>query len=344
LAVDTHRAPIEIGEYKVRPGERRLLDLRVADLYTHAQLTMPVHVIRGRRPGPTVFLTGAVHGDEINGVEIIRRLLALKTLRGLRGTLLAVPVVNVHGFIHHSRYLPDRRDLNRNFPGQARGSVTSRLASLVSHEIIDRADYGIDLHTGAIHRSNLPQIRGDTDNPEVLRLAQAFGAPVILHSRLRDGSMREYAAEQDIPVLVYEAGEALRFDEVSIRAGLRGIRRVLSELGMLRRPSGTGGRAVETVISRHSTWVRAPISGMVRLRVYSGASVRKGQRLASVSDPFGEVGEDLLAPCSGVVIGHCTLPLAHEGEALVHIARFDDHREASGVVEGFQLEHEQIAP
>jgi predicted deacylase len=193
--------------------------------------------------------------------------------------LLAVPVVNVHGFIHHSRYLPDRRDLNRNFPGQARGSVTSRLASLVSHEIIDRADYGIDLHTGAIHRSNLPQIRGDTDNPEVLRLAKAFGAPVILHARLRDGSMREYAAENDIPVLVYEAGEALRLDEVSIRAGLRGVRRVLAELGMLRRPAGSGSRAVDTVVSRHSTWVRAPISGMVRLRVYSGASVRKGQRL-----------------------------------------------------------------
>jgi predicted deacylase len=342
LAGDSRHAPLEIGGFKIEPGERRLLDLPVADLYTHAQMTMPVHVIRGRRPGPIVFLTGAVHGDELNGVEIIRRLLALKTLRGLRGTLLAVPVVNVHGFIHHSRYLPDRRDLNRNFPGQARGSVTSRLASLVSREIIDRADYGIDLHTGAIHRSNLPQIRGDTDNPEVLRLAKAFGAPVILHARLRDGSMREYAAEQDIPVLVYEGGEALRLDEISIRAGLRGVRRVLAELGMLRRPAGSGGRAVDAVVSRHSTWVRAPISGMVRLRVYCGASVRKGQRLASISDPFGEVAEDLPSPCSGVVIGHSTLPLTHEGEALVHIARFEDHREASGVVEEFQLEHEQV--
>jgi predicted deacylase len=264
---------VAIADFQIGPGERRLLDLPVADLYTHAQLTMPVHVICGRQAGPTVFLTGAVHGDELNGVEIIRRLLALRAMRSLRGTLLAVPVVNVHGFIHHSRYLPDRRDLNRSFPGQATGSVTSRLARLVAHEIIDKADYGIDLHTGAIHRTNLPQVRGDVDQPEVLRLAQAFGAPVIVHSRLRDGSLREYAAEKGVPVLLYEAGEALRFDEVAIRAGMRGIRRVLFELGMLPSLARSVIQKVMPVIARSSSWVRAPISGMVRLRVREGESV-----------------------------------------------------------------------
>ena len=233
MGASLRNQPFEIGDQVVVPGARQWLDLPVADLYTHAQLTMPVHVICGRHAGPTVFLTGAVHGDELNGVEIIRRLLALKALKGLKGNLLAVPVVNVHGFIHRSRYLPDRRDLNRSFPGQARGSVTSRLASIVSKQILDRADFGIDLHTGAIHRTNLPQIRCDADNANVLKLARAFGVPVIVHSRLRDGSMREYAAERNVPVLLYEAGEALRFDELSIRAGLRGIRRVLGELGML---------------------------------------------------------------------------------------------------------------
>ncbi len=333
--------PLEIGGQTVRPGQRQLLDLPVADLYTHAQMTMPVHAICGRYAGPTVFLTGAVHGDELNGVEIIRRLLTLKTLNRLKGNLLAVPVVNVHGFVHRSRYLPDRRDLNRSFPGQRRGSVTSRLASIVSEEILKRADYGIDLHTGAIHRTNLPQIRCDADNPEVLRLAQAFGVPVVIHSRLRDGSMREYAAEQDVPVLLYEAGEALRFDEISIRAGLRGIRRVLAELGMLRRPRSKT-QPVEPVVSRHTSWVRAPISGMVRLRVRSGDTVRTGQRLASVSDPFGEVQEDVNCPAGGIVIGHSTLPLAHEGDALLHIARFEDTRGASETVEEFQLEHEEL--
>jgi predicted deacylase len=332
--------PVSIADFTVGPGERRLLNLPVADLYTHAELTMPVHVICGRRAGPTVFLTGAVHGDELNGVEIIRRLLALKAMRSLRGTLLAVPVVNVHGFIHHSRYLPDRRDLNRNFPGQATGSVTSRLANLVAHEIIDKADYGIDLHTGAIHRTNLPQIRGDVDQAEVLRLAQAFGAPVIVHSRLRDGSLREYAAAKGVPVLLYEAGEALRFDEVAIRAGLRGVRRVLFELGMLPSLARSAIQKVMPVIARSSSWVRAPISGMVRLRIQEGDSVAEGAKLASVSDPFGGTVVDVPAPCTGVIIGHSTLPLAHEGDALVHIARFDDAQEATDTVEEFQLEHD----
>ena len=342
MGASQRNQPVEIGGHTVRPGQRQLLDLPVADLYTHAQMTMPVHVICGRYAGPTVFLTGAVHGDELNGVEIIRRLLALKALNRLRGNLLAVPVVNVHGFVHRSRYLPDRRDLNRSFPGQRRGSVTSRLASLVSEQILDRADYGIDLHTGAVHRTNLPQIRCDADNPLVLRLAQAFGVPVVVHSRLRDGSMREYAAEKNVPVLLYEAGEALRFDEISIRAGLRGIRRVLAELGMLRRPPSKA-QPVAPVVSRQTSWVRAPISGMVRLRVRSGEAVRKGQRLASISDPFGEVHEDVACPAGGIVIGHSTLPLAHEGDALIHIARFDDTREASETVEEFQLEHEAPA-
>jgi len=333
-------AAVEIAGFKVEPGQRRLLDLPVADLYTHAQLTMPVHVICGRLAGPTLFVTGAIHGDELNGVEIIRRLLALNVLKRLKGTLLAVPVVNVHGFIHQSRYLPDRRDLNRSFPGQLSGSITSRLARHVASEIIDRSDYGIDLHTGAIHRTNLPQIRGDVDNDEVMRLARAFGAPVIIHSRLRDGSMREYAAEKGVSVLLYEAGEALRFDELSIRAGLRGIRRVLATLGMLGRPPPATRRRVEPVVSRRTSWVRAPISGVVNLRVQSGASVRKGTLLANVSDPFGETSVPVHSHCDGVIIGHVTLPLAHEGDALVHIARFDDTREASETVEEFQLEHD----
>ena len=331
---------VEIAGIKVAPGERCLIDLPVADLYTHTQLTMPVHVLCGRQAGPTLFITGAIHGDELNGVEIIRRLLALRALKSLKGTLLAVPIVNVHGFIHQSRYLPDRRDLNRSFPGKIKGSIASRLAHHVASEIIDRADFGIDLHTGAIHRTNLPQIRGDADNPEVMRLARAFGAPVIVHSRLRDGSMREYAAGKGVSVLLYEAGEALRFDDVAIRAGLKGIRRVLAALGMLGRPPTSARHGVDPVVSRSTGWVRAPISGVVNLKARSGESVNKGSVLASVSDPFGETSVPVTSDCDGVVIGHSTLPLAHEGDALVHIARFDDAQEASETVEEFQLEHD----
>ena len=209
---------VTVGGETVQPGTRRIVDLPVADLYTHTSLNMPVQIINGRRAGPTLFVTAAIHGDEINGVEIIRRLLRLKTLASIRGTLLAVPIVNVHGFLDQSRYLPDRRDLNRSFPGSEKGSVAARLAHMLVTEVINQSDCGIDLHTGSLHRSNLPQIRANLGDPRTRELAQLFGVPVLLNSGMRDGSLRQYAAEKGVPMLLYEAGEALRFDELAIRA------------------------------------------------------------------------------------------------------------------------------
>ncbi|MDH3409584.1 MAG: succinylglutamate desuccinylase/aspartoacylase family protein, partial [Gammaproteobacteria bacterium] len=224
---------ITIGETTVRPGERVSIDLPVADLYTGTSIAMPVKVVCGRRAGPVLFVSAAVHGDELNGVEIIRRLLKRRSLRSIRGTLIAVPVVNVHGFLNQSRYLPDRRDLNRSFPGSAKGSIASRLANTFLTEIVAKADAGIDLHTGAINRSNLPQIRANIGDPDTLQLAKAFGTPVVLNSTIRDGSLRACAAERGFPMLIYEAGEALRFDDLSIRGGLRGIIQVMRQIGML---------------------------------------------------------------------------------------------------------------
>ena len=219
----TRNKPIQIGETIIQPGERTIVDLPVADLYTATSLSMPVKVICGRTAGPVLFVSAAIHGDELNGVEIIRRLLKRKALRSLRGTLLAVPIVNVHGFLDQSRYLPDRRDLNRSFPGSPKGSIAARLANIFIKQIVRKADYGIDLHTGAINRSNLPQIRANLDDPRNEDLAKAFGAPVIIGSSILDGSLRACASDIGMPILIYEAGEALRFDETSIRAGLRGI-------------------------------------------------------------------------------------------------------------------------
>jgi predicted deacylase len=329
---------ITVGKQDVPPGVRKTVELSVANLYTHTHLTMPVHIVNGRRDGPTLFLTAAIHGDELNGVEIIKRVLKRAILKSLRGRILAVPIVNVFGFIDQSRYLPDRRDLNRSFPGRISGSLAARLAHLVATEIVAKADYGIDLHTGAVDRTNLPQVRANLSDPEVKRMAHAFGAPVVIDANVREGSLRQYAGEQGVPTLLYESGKALQFDELSITVGVRGIVRVMREVGML--PTRDGSRKTTSPIyTNATTWVRAPMSGLLQTRCRLGQQVRAQQVLAKISDPFGEVEIDVTAPSGGIVIGRSTSPLAHEGDALFHLARFDDTRGAKATVEEFQQNH-----
>jgi predicted deacylase len=302
-------------------------------------MTMPVHIVRGKKTGPTLFISAAIHGDEINGVEIIRRLLKLPLLKTLRGTIIAVPIVNVHGLINHSRYLPDRRDLNRSFPGTEKGSLAARLAHLFMQEIVSQSTHGIDLHTGAIHRDNLPQIRANMDDEETEKLALAFDTPVIISSNLRDGSLRESAAEYGIPMLLYEAGEALRFDEVSIRAGVKGIINVMRVLQMLPASRSKTIKHTEPVVARSSSWVRAPDSGILRAMVPLGSRVKKDTLLGVVSDPFGESESNINAAYNGIVIGRTNLPLVNEGDALFHIARFDHVLDAANKVDEFNEEH-----
>ena len=333
----TKQATVRIGGVEVAPGERTYIDLPIADLYTHTPLTMPVQVVNGKRAGPTLFVSAAIHGDELNGVEIVRRLLAQKALNRLRGCLIAVPVVNVHGFLDQSRYLPDRRDLNRSFPGSATGSVAARLAYIFAQEIIRQADFGVDMHTGAQHRSNLPQIRANLDDEQTLSLAKAFKVPVLVNAPIRDGSLRGYAAEEGIPTLLYEAGEALRFDEVSIRAGLRGLLSVMRHLQMLPERKTKAGQK-EPLVATSTSWIRAPSSGIVRLRVKLGQRVDVGQSLATISDPMGDASQKVEARFAGIVIGQTNLPLVHEGDALMHIARFDSVAQAESRVDEFQTE------
>ena len=306
---------ITVGDTIVNPGERATVRLPVADLYTGTSLAMPVHVVCGRRDGPVLFVSAAIHGDELNGVEIIRRLLKRKALSSMRGTLLAVPIVNVHGFLDQSRYLPDRRDLNRSFPGSRKGSVAARMAHTFMHEIVEKADFGIDLHTGAINRSNLPQIRGNLNDDATLQLAKAFGTPVIVNSNVRDGSLRQCAADRGMPMLIYEAGEALRFDELCIRAGLRGTLNAMRHIGML--PLSKKTRPVAPVLADSTSWVRAPESGIVIPRVELGSRVMAGQPLAIIGDPVSNKEVQVEAPFDGIIIGQSKLPLAHEGDAPV---------------------------
>jgi predicted deacylase len=328
---------MEIGGTQVGAGEAVSINLPVADLYTGTSLSMPIKVMRGRRPGPTLFVSAAVHGDELNGVEIVRRLLAQKALRYIKGTLIAVPVVNVHGFLNQSRYLPDRRDLNRSFPGSAKGSIASRLANTFLSEIVSKADYGIDLHTGALNRSNFPQVRANLDDSKTAELAYSFGAPVLLNASIRDGSLRSCAAERGFPLLVYEAGEALRFDEFCIRAGLRGVLKVMRHLEML--PAVKVRTPIMPVVAASTSWVRAPASGIVSRKVKLGARVVESQQLAIVGDPLAESKEKVIAPFDGIVIGRSNLPLAHEGDALFNIAAFKSVARAEDKLEQFAARH-----
>ncbi len=329
------RAPFEIGGQTITAGTRATIDLPVMNLSTHAPMTMPIHVIHGRRSGPILFVTGAVHGDEINGAEIIRRLLRLSAVNRLRGTLLAVPIVNVFGFVAHSRYLPDRRDLNRSFPGSPQGSLAGRLAHLFLNEVVARADYGIDLHTGATGRTNYPQIRADLEDEETFDLASAFGVPLIINAGLRDGSIRKAAGEHGVRVLVYEAGEALRFDEPCIRSGVNGVVRVMRRLEMLS-SKRREGRKIEPVVIRSSRWERAPSSGILRASTELGARVVAGEVLGVVSDPFGETEHPVLSRDDGVVVGRTTLPVVHEGDALFHIGRFEGTKVDADTLDAFQ--------
>lgn len=330
--------PLVIGGQSVEPGTRMNIDIPVADLYTATAISMPVQVVRGRRDGPCLFVCAAIHGDELNGVEIIRRLMKRKVLKSMRGTLLAVPVVNVHGFLNQSRYLPDRRDLNRSFPGSAKGSIASRLANKFLQEVVFKADIGIDLHTGAIDRSNLPQIRANLEDPETSELARAFGTPVIVNAKIRDGSLRGCAAERKIPVLVYESGEALRFDELSIRAGIRGILNVMRGIGMITTRRRTSVR--KPVIASTTRWARAPVSGIVTHKVQLGGTVAEGEALALISDPFGTDQEPVVAPFDGIVIGKSNLPLAHEGDAVFNVAAFSSVGQAEDALEEFSAIHD----
>jgi len=305
-----------IRNAEVRAGKREQLELPVARLVTGNWLHLPVSVINGKTPGPTLFLSAAIHGDELNGVEIISRILRELDPKILRGVVLAVPVVSMFGFLNQSRYMPDRRDLNRSFPGSANGSLTARLANLFMKEVVGRSDYGIDLHTGSNERSNLPQIRADLDDETTLQLAEAFGAPIMIHSRTRDGSLRAAAVKQGIPVLLYEGGEANRFDDKAITSGVSGIVNVMRTLGML----DGEPKATEVIRSDKSRWARASRSGIFHCACDLGQRVEKGQSLGTIGDIFGETQATVRSGDNGLVIGKLNNPLVNRGDALVHVA------------------------
>ncbi|MBU6140506.1 MAG: succinylglutamate desuccinylase/aspartoacylase family protein [Proteobacteria bacterium] len=307
-----------IDNIEIKRGQRLRINIDMGSIYDFTDVKMPVEVIRSKKDGPTLFVSSTIHGDEINGIEIARRLLSHKALKNIYGTLIVIPIVNIFGFNDRSRYLPDRRDLNRCFPGIKNGSLASQLAHKFMSEIVLKSDFGIDLHTGAFHRSNFAQIRADISNKKTLELALAFGAPVIVNSNLRDGSLRAAVMQSEIPMILFEAGEALRFDENNIKIGVDGILRVMREIGMIK--SRQKIRHKKTFIARSSSWLRAPRSGINMPRIKLGSVVKKGDILSEISNPLGDHKILVRAHESGIVIGMSLLPLTNKGDALFHIA------------------------
>jgi len=315
----------------IAPGERETALVPLSQLPDHTDMTLRVRIIHGKKPGPVLFVSAAAHGDEIIGLEIIRRLANTRLLSRMASTLVLIPVVNGFGFLGMTRYLPDRRDLNRVFPGSASGSSASQLAHTFMQTIVSRCDYGIDLHSGAVHRENLPQIRADLSDPEVRELALAFRASIMLDAKLRDGSLRGAAGDVGCKVLVYEAGEALRFDETAVRIGVRGILGVIRKIGMLPKLK-PGDKRITPVQPSGSYWVRAKSSGLMRASSALGDSVIKGQRIGGISDPLGDVDIDILAKHAGVIIGRTNLPVVSRGDAMFHIARVECPVDVGGTI------------
>ncbi len=320
--------PFIIAGTSVAPGTASDVAFPITTLATGTSSSLAVRVLHGARPGPAVFVSAAIHGDEIIGTAVIQRLAQELDPAALAGTVLLVPVANIFGFITHSRYLPDRRDLNRSFPGSAGGSLAGQLAHVFYREVVARCTLGIDIHSAAIHRYNLPQIRIAAGNRRLVELAMAFGAPVIIESPLRDGSLRDQAQKHGVEMLLMEAGEALRFDRLSIETGVEGVERVLAHMGMIEADDGLSAVGIPARANR-SVWVRSPRGGVAQMVRESGDPVRKGDLLGCVAGLFGEEPEEMVSPVDGIIIGHATLPVVHQGDALFHIAAID-HPERVG--------------
>ncbi len=296
------------------------IDLPFAKVPTGSAESLPVAVINGRTPGPRIWLSAAIHGDELNGIDIVRRVLRRIDAKSLRGAVIAVPIVNPLGFIIESRYLPDRRDLNRSFPGSRRGSTASRLAHLFMDEVVSQCSVGIDLHTATNHRTNIPQVRADIDDAETSRLVKAFAAPYTIHAKARKGSLRQAATKMGATVLLYEAGQPHRFDDEAIETGVAGVLRSLRSLKMIdaRLP-----RSRPTRLIRRTRWVRARRGGLAEMLVKLDDHVETGQPIAAISDAFGTRPTLVKATETGWIIARTLRPLVNSGDALVHIATSD---------------------
>lgn len=315
------RKPIDKWDgIRVLPGEARDISLAVSESYSGMTVPIPIHVRRALKDGPVVFVTAALHGDEINGTGAIRQLIQDTELQLLKGSVIFIPVLNILAFDQHSRYLPDRRDLNRSFPGSATGSLASRMARTVFDEIVSRADFGVDLHTAAIRRTNYPNVRGDLSDPGVRQLAEFFGCEIIMNGRGPKGAFRREACRVGCPTIIMEGGEVWKVEPGIVESAARGIRNVLRGLGML---PGEQEKPPYQVVIESSKWIRAERGGFLQFHIKPGDIVEKDQPLATNATLLGHDHATLCAPFDGVVIGMTTLPAISPGEPVCNLGKLD---------------------
>jgi predicted deacylase len=308
---------MNINGTEILQGEHATVKIKVGSLPSGTSINLFAHVFRSENPGPTVLLLGGVHGDEVNGLEIVRRAVKVGYFDGLKmGSVIAVPLLNIYGFINFSRDLPDGKDVNRSFPGTSRGSLASKVAYTLTKHILPLVDFGIDFHTGGKSIHNYPQVRVSPDDKEAYKLAELFGSPFIVKSKLINKSLRKECHKRGIPMLVYEGGESLRLDSYAIQEGLNGIKRVMSSLGMIERQPLA---PKDPVILQTNKWLRASQSGVLISYKKSGDFVNKGDVLGHLTDPYGIKESKIKSPYSGYIYGHNNMPVVHKGDAIYHI-------------------------
>jgi len=307
---------INVLDVDVEPGSVQRLSWSATELFEGVPVSTPVLVVNGALPGPTLCLTAAVHGDELNGIEMVRRVMHDLDPTKVSGAIIGVPIVNVQGFRRGSRYLPDRRDLNRYFPGNPNGSAAARIAHSFFTNVVAHCDALVDLHTGSFERANLPQIRADLRNPDVMTLTQGFGSMVILHSEPAVGTLRHAATLAGIPAVTLEAGGPSQLELNEVKLGVKGIETLVNTLGMIRKRRLWG--EPEPVYYR-SSWVRADNGGILLSDVSLGSTVRKGDRLGTITDPMNNAQSELRSPYSGRIIGMARNQVVMPGFAAFHI-------------------------
>ena len=312
-----HAGPLVIGGERIRLGETRELDLNFGATYLGTPVSIPIIVMRARKRGPCVYVMGVIHGDELNGIGIVRELLYDRAPVLLNGTLIVIPVANIQGLERHSRYMPDRRDLNRCFPGTSTGSLSSRLAHAIFTQIVQRCDYGIDFHSAAVRRTNFPNVRADMKNPGTRALAKAFGCELIVNSKGPRGSLRRSAVEAGVPTIILEAGEVWKIEAGVVEIGVRGCLNVLSHLGMI---DGTANPPSFRLTIDKAQWVRSELGGLLAFHAQPGQLVRRNECLATVLNVFGREQTSIIAPMDGLVLGMSTMPMVNPGGPVYHLA------------------------
>lgn len=305
-----------INGIEIAPGEEKVVDVNIARLPSHTTIDISIIIARATESGPVLLLTGGLHGDEINGSEIVRRIIENNDHIPKIGTVICIPIINIYGFIYFSRYVPDGKDVNRSFPGNRNGSLASRMANFLTKEILPIIDYGIDFHTGGADRTNYPQIRCMMKDERNVRLAEAFHAPFTLDSKYRPNSLRQTANKLGKNILVYEGGESARFDEYAIKEGVNGAKRLMQHLKMRDEAEKAD---YDNLIIKNSSWVRAKRSGVFLSTVKSGEKINKNQLLGHINDPFGGFKNKVTSTVNGYVIGLNHNPIIHEGDALMHL-------------------------